>query len=136
MVDIKQQLLEIGLKPTAARRLILSIFYQSAMPVSAEDIYKQFLENGQNVNLSTIYRTLEALKDGGLIRSLTFEGSDKALFELKQRHTHYLMCLGCKKIQPVDFCPLKDIQNISGQNFTVTEHRFDLYGYCQDCKNK
>ncbi|HEY8419486.1 MAG TPA: Fur family transcriptional regulator [Clostridia bacterium] len=136
MVDLKKTLKEKGLKPTPHRIQILSLFYQSQEPLSAEEIFKH-CQGYRRLNLSTVYRTLETLKSGGIIRSLNFEGEDRTLYELKQRHTHYLKCLGCKKILPVDFCPLGDMDTISkSQNFQITEHRLDMYGYCQDCKDQ
>ncbi|HEY8443667.1 MAG TPA: Fur family transcriptional regulator [Clostridia bacterium] len=137
MIDCEQTLREKGLKPTSRRCQILNLFYQSKNPMSAEDIFIKCRDSGKPLNLSTVYRTLETLKNSGIIRPLSFEGADRTLYELKQKHTHYLMCLGCKKIQPVDFCPMGDIELISrAQNFKIIEHRLDLYGYCEDCKAK
>ena len=137
MKECKQKLIDKGLKPTKHRCQILKYFQQSSRPLSAEDIYRHCLESGRPINLSTVYRTLDALKNSRLIRSLSFEGSDRTLYQLKQRHIHYLMCLGCKKIQPVDYCPLENIEKrFFPKNFEITEHRLDIYGYCQDCKAK
>lgn len=137
MKDFKQKLIANGLKPTKHRCQIFEIFYHTQKPLSAEEIYRQLLKSGQSINLSTVYRTLDALKNSDIIRSLNFEGNDKTLYELKQRHTHYLMCLGCKKMQPVMYCPLDNLEQLSRQkNFEITEHRLDIYGYCQECKAK
>jgi Fur family ferric uptake transcriptional regulator len=136
MVNYKNTLKQKGLKPTPYRVQILTLFYRSSEPLSAEDIYRQ-CQNDKRLNLSTVYRTLEALKNCGIIRPLNFEGEDRTLYELKQRHTHYLKCLGCKKITPVEYCPLGDMDKISKiQNFQITEHRLDIYGYCEDCKKQ
>jgi len=137
MKECKQKLIDKGLKPTKHRCQILKIFQQTSRPLSAEDIYQHCLKSGKAINLSTVYRTLDALKNSELIRSLNFENSDRTLYELKKRHIHYLMCLSCKKMQPVDFCPLDNIEkHLSPKNFEITEHRLDIYGYCPDCKAK
>jgi len=53
-------------------------------------------------------------------------------------HRHYLICLGCKKIMPIDHCPLGDYEKSLAKktNYLISGHRLDIYGYCPECKLK
>ena len=52
---------------TPQRMMILSIIEGSDTHISAEEIYAQVIAMYPRVNISTVYRTLELLKEQGLI---------------------------------------------------------------------
>ena len=59
------------------------------------------------------------------------------MFELNRlEHKHHIVCVGCKRIFTMDGCPFeeyeKKIQKKLG--FDVTGHRFEIFGYCRECK--
>ena len=58
-MDPKELLKMKGLKVTNGRIKILNILSKSENSLSAENIYQIYLKNNININLSTIYRTLE-----------------------------------------------------------------------------
>ena len=57
-MDPKELLKMKGLKVTNGRIKILNILSKSENSLSAENIYKIYLKNNININLSTIYRKL------------------------------------------------------------------------------
>lgn len=126
-----------GLKNTESRAAILEILKQSTQPMTAEQIFLALKEKNVTSNLSTVYRTLDAFADNNLATKLRVTGESRTLYELNRMvHRHYLICLGCKKIMPIDSCPLKDYETSLAKetNFLISGHRLDIYGYCPECK--
>ena len=128
-----------GLKITRHRTSILEILSQTAHPMEAEELYLALKEQGIAINLSTVYRTLETLVTNNLVLKQNLIGSNRTVFEYNRMvHSHYLICLICRKITVIDCCPLggyeKSLQKDT--QYTITGHRLDIYGYCPECKKK
>jgi Fur family ferric uptake transcriptional regulator len=59
------------------------------------------------------------------------------MFEVNHHeHKHYLVCLNCKEMIPVEGCPLGEYEKVLNQKlgFDVTGHKFEIYGYCKNCQ--
>ena len=137
--DFKKELASIGLKNTRHRIEILNILDRSAQPIPAEEVFLNLKDHGVTVNLSTVYRTLETLVDKGLATKVKVSGDNRALYELnRQVHKHYLVCLECKKMQAIEYCPLEDYEKSLAEqtDYLISGHRLDIYGYCPQCRDK
>lgn len=60
-----------GIKITQGRVEILNILTNSENSLSAEKIYHIYRNNNININLSTVYRTLELFEEKGLTEKIT-----------------------------------------------------------------
>ncbi len=65
--DIISKLSEQGYRLTPQRIMVLSAIEDSDDHISAEEIYAQIVAKYPQVNISTVYRTLELLKRLGLV---------------------------------------------------------------------
>jgi len=128
-----------GLKATRQRLDVLGELERADKPVSAEELYLHLRGAGGGINLSTVYRVLDALSACGIAHAVRPVGSDKALFELVgDEHRHYLVCTSCRRMQAVGHCPLESFEELVAREngFVVTGHRLDIYGICPDCRQK
>ena len=83
-----QQLRKLGLKVTQQRIRILELLEQSEVKhLSAEDVYRQLLERGEDIGIATVYRVLNQFEAAGLVRRHHFEGG-QALYELESGDHH------------------------------------------------
>lgn len=126
-----------NLKQTKNRELILKIIHSSKLPISAEDIYKLCVKN-LNVNLSTIYRTLNTLEKNKILIKQMRQDGVAYYQENTHNHKHLLICKICDKQIPLDNCPLEDmLKNVAkSTNFEITSHSIELYGICENCQKK
>src|SRR3569623_2296531 len=63
--------------------------------MSAEDIYRQFLDGQDDIGLATVYRVLTQFESAGLVRRHHFEGGH-AVFELERGNHHdHMVCIKC-----------------------------------------
>ena len=141
MDDIKfEKLLKCnGLKVTKHRKAVLELLEKSSQPLTAEDIYLLLKEKDISINISSIYRILDALASNLLINKFSFEENNKTLYEINNlEHKHHLICSSCKKVFPLSGCPLSNYESkIEDElDFEVTNHKLEIYGFCKDCRKQ
>jgi Fur family transcriptional regulator, ferric uptake regulator len=98
---LKAELNDRGWRLTPQRQTILQVFQNLAKGkhLSAEDLYEMLKEDGENISLSTIYRTLKLLSRMGILRELELAEGHKH-YEINQPHPyhhHHLLCVRCNK---------------------------------------
>ncbi len=127
---------DFGIKSTKGRKLILNIVENAKEPITAEDIYKQIID--EKINLSTVYRTLSSLHELHIINK-EIDKDGRALYMIvKNDHKHVLICTKCGKKIYLKECPYteinKQIEETTG--FKIEDHNIELYGLCSTCKQK
>ena len=129
-----------GLKATLPRIRILEAFERSDdRHLTAEDVYKLLLENGEDIGLATVYRGLTQFEQAGLLKRSTFE-SGKAIFELDEgEHHDHLVCLQCGQVEEFYDAAIEERQKkvAKAHGFELAEHALALYGNCikPNCPN-
>ncbi len=127
-----------GIKWTRQRKDVYEVLLQATEPLSAAQIYNRIEKTPENGNyaISTIYRILAAFEEHGLVNRTSWMGDDTGVYELNRGgHTHYAVCLNCHKRIPLDQCPFEHI-HLSQEDFVVTGHKLELYGYCKMCRTQ
>lgn len=125
-----------GLKKTKQREDVYYVLINATKPLSAIEIYNIIQENNKcNYAISTIYRILATFEEKGLVLKSTLIGDDTSLYEWnKGIHQHYAICLECHKLVPIESCPFEHINVKTKDNFKITGHKIELYGYCENCE--
>lgn len=133
-----------GIKWTRQRKSIYDILKQAEEPMSAVQLYQQLLQREETVNyaVSTVYRILGAFEEKAMVLRDTRPEDGNAVYELNRGgHTHYAVCLECHKRIPLKSCPFVHMhpergnEELKEEDFTVTGHKLELYGYCKKCRN-
>ncbi|RZV33708.1 MAG: ferric iron uptake transcriptional regulator [Chromatiales bacterium] len=90
----RKELRKAGLKITLPRLKILEILeVAKSRHMSAEDIYKQLLQSGEDIGLATVYRVLTQFEAAGLVTRHNFEGGH-SVFELDDGDHHdHMVCV-------------------------------------------
>ena len=133
-IDLKT----IGLKTTLPRLKILNLFENSLVRhLSAEDVYKELLNDGEDIGLATVYRVLTQFEQAGLLELHHFEGG-KAVFELSSdSHHDHLVCLQCGRVEEFYDAEIekRQIRIAKDRGFNLQEHSLSLYADCTkpDC---
>lgn len=131
-----QELRKAGLKVTLPRLKILELLESSRLRhMSAEDVYKSLLEQGEDVGLATVYRVLTQFEAAGIVERHHFEGGH-SVFELKDTSHHdHIVCTSCGKVVEFKDEVIEDRQRQMAEKlgFSLTDHSLYLYGMCADC---
>lgn len=136
-----QDLRNAGLKVTLPRLKILELLESSPVHhMSAEDVYKALLEQGEDVGLATVYRVLTQFEAAGIVERHHFEGGH-SVFEISQgEHHDHIVCISCGKVlEFTDEIIEQQQQHIAEKmGFILTGHALHLYGICDrsECREK
>lgn len=132
----QHDLRKAGLKVTLPRVKILEIISETEQRhMSAEDVYKALLAQGEEFPLATVYRVLTQFEAAGLVSRQNFEGGH-AVFELDEGgHHDHLVCMNCGKVVEFMNDTIEQLQHqIAEENgFKLVDHSLTLYGECSDC---
>jgi Fur family ferric uptake transcriptional regulator len=136
-----QLIRESGLKATGSRSRILRVLSNAKKPLRIKDIYERAQNPEEEMNMVTIYRTIETFAKKGLVRRVDF-GEDAAYYEIhdSKHHHHYITCTKCKRHDCVDTCAYNnsepDIQSKLPNYDTVSYHSVGYFGVCTACTEK
>ena len=126
-----------NLKKTKQREQVLQLLEDARQPLSAVELYRALVQLGKDMPLSTIYRVLTAFEEAGLVEKYILSGQESKLYRLRGHHEHFAICLGCHRQFPLKECPLERMGvQTEEEEFTVTDHRLELYGYCKECQKR
>lgn len=114
---------------------IFDVIKNSQNSLTAEEIYNDVSQN-IDINLSTVYRTLNNLVDKNLVSKVVRQ--DKiAYYELiDETPKHYLICDKCSSAFSTEICNLDKIaRKIKKETgFNITSHTLEFHGICPECK--
>lgn len=133
-----RDLKKAGLKATLPRLKILALFdHSQERHLSAEEVYKMLLADGEDIGLATVYRVLTQFETADILIRHHFE-SGKSVFELNEGgHHDHLVCLQCGHVEEFFDPEIERLQDkvASDRGFRVREHSLYLYADCQrpDC---
>ena len=137
MAAESQEIKDAGLKITLPRVKILQILESSNIHhMSAEDVYKALLTNGEEIGLATVYRVLTQFEDAGLVVRHNFEGGHSVFEVAPEEHHDHIVCVKCGRVEEFNDDEIearqKSVANSLG--FELTDHNLNMYGLCPDCK--
>ena len=129
-----QTLHELGYRLTPQRVLVWDVLRQSGSHMSAEEVCARVQERFPQVNMSTVYRTLELLVGLELVRE-THLGPTRRFFEVEEEVPHHhLVCDLCGRVAHIHDEDLGDLRSVlcTEQGFTTRE--LTVFGRCRECR--
>src|SRR6478609_1778219 len=85
--ELRDALKHQGLRMTPQRQLILDAIASMRGHISADQVYRQVAERYPDVNITTVYRTLEVLEERGFLRHTHFH-DDRAQYQRTDEPPH------------------------------------------------
>lgn len=125
-----------GFKATHQRIVITQLVLRSKNHPTAEEVFEKVQRIYSTLSLSTVYNTLNILKEMNLVNELPF--NEISRFDPNTKPHIDLVCETCGKIIDVEDKNLEKIINrvLEENKFLVSGHRIDLYGQCKSCSRK
>ena len=127
---------EQGYRLTGARRAVVETMAESTHALTPIEIYDMARESYPALGLVTVYRTLEALEEQGLIQRVHQPEGCQAFITAPAGHQHLLLCKQCGRAAPFAGDDLEGlIKSIAGKTgYQITEHWLQLFGLCPSCR--
>jgi len=126
----RQELRKAGLKITLPRLKILEILEGAkTRHLSAEDIYKDLLQSGEDIGLATVYRVLTQFEAAGLVTRHNFEGGH-SVFEIDDGDHHdHMVCVETGDVIEFVSTDIERLQRDIAEEFgyELLDHSLVLY---------
>jgi len=124
-----------GYRMTPQREMILDAIHKEEH-ITADEIYQQVHAKSPAVNLATVYRTLEMLKQLSIVTAID-TGDGCVHYELagEQRH-HHLVCEACGGTVELDCDVLEPLEQelCKRYGFQMNLNHLALFGLCPQCQ--
>jgi Fur family zinc uptake transcriptional regulator len=127
---------ERGERLTPLRRQILELIWTSHLPVKAYDLLDMLSDGRKRAAPPTVYRTLDFLREAGLIHRLESLNAYIGCARPDKRHSaQFLICTQCGAVAEMDDASLtaKISANARRLGFVVSEEKIEVAGRCRDC---
>ena len=120
---------------TRSQERIFRLLKNLNRAISAQDLYLELRKRKQQMGLATVYRSLEALKLEGVIKTRTL-ATGESLYSYVTRDQHHLTCVNCGESITINECPVHDLEKRleTCHDFRIYYHTLEFFGLCQKCQ--
>lgn len=128
--------LERGYRVTPQRMMILEAINNSSLHISAEEIHSQVHAKYPYIDISTVYRTLQLLKEMGLVIETDLGGGRFVYHPAGKANHHHLRCRKCGNIQDIDEHVFKRLREELRRHygFEADFKHMGIPGICSECQ--
>ena len=127
-----KELKKAGLKATLPRIKIMEVLESTAIQeeahFSAEDIYKELLNKGENIGLASVYRVLTQFEAAGIVKKHHFEGSHAVYEVIEESHEHMVDVESGKVLEFQDKELIERLNSIAkNAGYQLVDHNLVLH---------
>jgi Fur family ferric uptake transcriptional regulator/Fur family peroxide stress response transcriptional regulator len=138
--DIRSQIEErvraVGLKLTPQRFAVLDFLVRSPEHPTADQIGAALNRRFPRASRATIYNTLNALRDAGLVHEVYMDDS-VARFDANLDEHHHFVCRVCNRLEDV---PVEAVGELPARKLerghTVENYEIVMRGVCVACQRR
>ncbi len=133
--QLQENLHRSGRRLTPQRMIIFEAVQTLKGHVTADEVYQQVQPKHRTITRATVYRTLEVLRDEGLVTG-TDLGQGRIQFEVsRDHHHHHLVCLNCGMVQEIngDLFNTVNLHLKKKYKFQARIEHFAIFGLCEKC---
>lgn len=127
---------EKGMRVTPQREIVVSVLHDIEGHATVEELYRRVQAHSSVMDVSTVYRTLEMLREMNMLDVL--DGADGqrryALRHMHDTHVH-LVCGECGAVIAADAAPVAALASAlhEAYGFTLDDRHLTLSGRCAKC---
>ena len=128
---------EMGVRLTPQRLAILRSLDGDRSHPSAVDIYNRLKGEYPSLSLTTVYNTLQVLKDMGEVTELTLNPA-KSLYDPDTSPHGHAYCIHCERVDDLPGLepPEEVAREATALGYEVKEVATFVYGVCKECREK
>lgn len=136
--DYIEALRSKGYRVTSQRLIVLDAVCEHQGHATIGDIQASVNDMDPSIDRSTIYRSLDVLRDAGLVVESEIEGTGKIYRIAGESDHHHLACISCGKVLTIPQTDVEPLLNhfLETYGFEVQTDHLVLNGLCQDCQHK
>jgi Fur family transcriptional regulator, peroxide stress response regulator len=134
MLEIKDILIENGIKPTFQRIKVLEYLRDHDTHPTVDTIYSELYATVPTLSRATVYNSLDILRTHNLVNVLTISETELR-YEYNHGAHHHFHCRVCGRIIDVDVnCPYGHKPELEGHILEEVHSYF--IGVCSECQKR
>jgi Fur family ferric uptake transcriptional regulator len=134
--EIVGRIVASGRRRTMSRQAVIQVIVDCHGHISADDIATRVQEDFPSMDVSTVYRTLETLRELDIVDRVYFaDGS--TVYHLRDHQHHHLCCEKCGSVQELPVSLMKSVEAglLEEFGFELHQRPLGLFGLCKDCRS-
>lgn len=127
----------IGVRSTRQRAAVIAALGEIDDFRSSQELHDYLRHRGDNVGLTTVYRTLTALAAADEVDTIVREDGESVYRRCSGTHHHHLVCRSCgRTVEVIGPAVEKWAQGVADEHgFTDVSHTLELFGLCSSCSS-
>ncbi len=131
-MELKMESKAKKMKMTPQRAAIIKYLEGNTSHPSAEDIFESVRKKYPMISFTTVYNTLQTLKDRDRVWELNIDDERKRYDPNVKLH-HHLICTRCKNIVDIFMDFQLDVPEEEAQGYMISGRHVEFYGLCPKC---
>ncbi len=125
-----------GARSTRQRAAIAALLETLDDFRSAQELHDALRERGDNIGLTTVYRTLQAMAAAGQVDTLRSDTGESVYRRCSEHHHHHLVCRRCGYTVEVGDHEVEEwaMRVAAEHGFTDVGHTIEIFGICSTCR--
>jgi Fur family transcriptional regulator, ferric uptake regulator len=126
-----------GVRATRQRAAITELLDSLDEFRSAQELHDELRRRGENIGLTTVYRTLQAMSAAQLVDTLRTDNGESVYRVCSgQHHHHHLVCRNCGATVEVAG---REVEAWAAEvavehGFSDVSHTIEIFGTCASCR--
>ena len=133
--QILDRIVASGGRRTMSRQAVIQVIVGCHGHISADEIAQQVQKSFPSVDVSTVYRTLETLRELDVVDRVYF-ADGRSVYHLRDHLHHHLCCEKCGSIVEVPMSTLAALERSVDRDFgfELDQRPVALFGLCKECR--
>jgi Fur family ferric uptake transcriptional regulator len=124
-----------AVRATRQRAAIAELLDSTAEFRSAQELHDELRRRGENIGLTTVYRTLQAMAAANQVDTLRTDTGESVYRRCSAHHHHHLVCRDCGATVEVAG-PAVEVwatEVATAHGFSDVSHTIEIFGTCASC---
>ncbi len=103
---------------------------------TAQELHDELRRRGENIGLTTVYRTLQSMSAANLVDTLRIDTGESVYRRCSAHHHHHLVCRHCGATVEVDGPEVEAwaAEMAETHDFSDVSHTIEIFGTCRACR--
>ncbi len=103
---------------------------------TAQELHDELRRRGENIGLTTVYRTLQSMSAANLVDTLRIDTGESVYRRCSSHHHHHLVCRHCGATVEVDGPEVEAwaAEMAVAHDYSDVSHTIEIFGTCRACR--
>ncbi|CAN5861502.1 zinc uptake transcriptional repressor Zur [soil metagenome] len=126
---------EVRTRATKQRAAITELLDSLEEFKSAQELHDELRRRGENIGLTTVYRTLQTMSTANQVDTLRTDTGESVYRRCSTHHHHHLVCRSCGATVEVEGPEVETwaAEVAARHGFVDVSHTIEIFGTCKAC---